>query len=71
MSLDRQVTVRLDPDAMSFLEAFAKKAGIPHQDLVRLYLAVHSFAKKAYPGMDVLTYLLARRTRPERYKVVA
>ncbi|MCL2782073.1 MAG: BrnA antitoxin family protein [Actinomycetia bacterium] len=37
--LKKQVTIRLDVDAVEYFKAMAVRAGIPYQTLINLYLA--------------------------------
>lgn len=36
--LKRQITIRLDEDAISYFKAISEQVGIPYQSLINLYL---------------------------------
>jgi uncharacterized protein (DUF4415 family) len=36
--LKKQITIRLDEDAISYFKALSKEVGIPYQSLINLYL---------------------------------
>ena len=42
----RQITIRLDGDAVDYFKSLSKQSGIPYQNLINLYLRDCAAAKK-------------------------
>ncbi len=52
--LKKQITIRLDEDAITYFKAVSEKVGIPYQSLINLYLrdcvTQHRQVKIAWPS---------------------
>jgi uncharacterized protein (DUF4415 family) len=44
--LKKQITIRLDEDAISYFKAVSEEVGIPYQSLINLYLRDCAAAKR-------------------------